>query len=115
MNYPTHDLELAAVIFALKNWRHYLYGVQYKAYINHKNVKYIFTQRQLNIRQRRLLELIKDYDLVIQYHEGKVNVVADSLSRKPDHSLNAIWVLPGDLCQDFQKLNLQVKEHGEVD
>ena len=80
-NYPTHDLELAAVVFALKSWRHYLYGESCDIYTDHKSLKYIFTQKELNLRQRRWLELIKDYDLTIQYHLGKANVVADALSR----------------------------------
>jgi hypothetical protein len=80
-NYPTHDLELAAVVFALKSWRHYLYGESCNIYTDHKSLKYIFTQKELNLRQRRWLELIKDYDLSIQYHPWKANVVADALSR----------------------------------
>ena len=61
-NYPTHDLEMAVVVFALKIWRHYLYGVTYEIYTNHKSLKYIFQQRDLNLRQRRWMELLKDYD-----------------------------------------------------
>ena len=80
-NYPTHDLELAAVVFALKLWRHYLYGESCDIFTDHKSLKYIFTQKELNLRQRRWLELIKDYDLTIHYHPGKANVVADALSR----------------------------------
>jgi hypothetical protein len=79
-NYPTHDLELAAVVFALKSWRHYLYGEACDIYTDHKSLKYIFTQKELNLRQCRWLELIKDYDLSIHYHPGKANVVADALS-----------------------------------
>jgi hypothetical protein len=79
--YPTHDLELTAVVFALKSWRHYLYGETCDIYIDHKSLKYIFTQKELNLRQRRWLELIKDYDLTIQYHPKNANVVADALSR----------------------------------
>ncbi|KAD4385910.1 hypothetical protein E3N88_26079 [Mikania micrantha] len=82
VNYPTHDLELAAVVFALKIWRHYLYGVKCTIYTDHKSLKYFFTQKELNMRQRRWLELIKDYDCEILYHPGKANVVADALSRK---------------------------------
>nr|GEX08939.1 putative reverse transcriptase domain-containing protein [Tanacetum cinerariifolium] len=82
VNYPTHDLELAAVVFALKIWRHYLYGESCDVFTDHKSLKCIFTQRELNMRQRRWLELLKDYDLNIQYYLGKANVVADALSRK---------------------------------
>ena len=80
--YPTHDLELAAAVHALKIWRHYLLGHRCQIYTDHKSLKYIFTQNDLNLRQRRWLELIKDYDLEIHYHPGKANVVADALSRK---------------------------------
>jgi hypothetical protein len=80
-NYPTHDLELAAVVFALKIWRHYLYGESCDIFIDHQSLKYIFAQKELNMRQKRWLELIKDYDLNIQYHPSKANVVADALSR----------------------------------
>ena len=79
-NYPTHDLELAAVVFALKIWRHYLYGVRCEIYTDHKSLQYIMSQRDLNSRQRRWIELLKDYDLSILYHPGKANVVADALS-----------------------------------
>ena len=82
-NYPTHDLELAAVIFALKIWRHYLLGEQVKIFTDHKSLKYIFTQKELNMRQRRWLELMADYNIDLQYHPGKVNVVPDALSRYP--------------------------------
>ena len=82
INYPTHDLELAAIVFTLKIWRHYLYGEKCFIYIDNKSLKYLPSQRELNLRQRRWLELIKDYDCVIDYHPGKANVVADALSRK---------------------------------
>ncbi|KAK4270828.1 hypothetical protein QN277_019597 [Acacia crassicarpa] len=106
-NYPSHDLELAAVVFALKIWRHYLYGSFCKVYTDHKSLKYIFTQKELNMRQRRWLELIKDYELEIQYHEGKANVVADALSRKSRHTLNA-FVIPNELCEEFRRLEIEV-------
>ncbi|KAK9057437.1 hypothetical protein SSX86_022272 [Deinandra increscens subsp. villosa] len=86
VNYPTHDLELAAVVFALKIWRHYLYGIPCTIYTDHKSLKYLFDQKELNMRQRRWLELIKDYDCEIHYHPGKANVVADALSRKGDYA-----------------------------
>jgi ribonuclease HI len=81
-NYPTHDLELAAVIHALKIWRHHLMGAKCNIYTDRKSLKYIFTQADLNMRQRRWLELIKDYDLEVHYHPSKANVVVDALSRK---------------------------------
>ncbi|KAA3473429.1 Retrovirus-related Pol polyprotein from transposon 17.6 [Gossypium australe] len=80
-NYPTHDLELAAIVFALKIWRHYLFGEKCHIYTDHKSLKYLMTQKELNLRQRRWLELLKDYELVIDYHPGKANVVVDALSR----------------------------------
>ncbi|KAL4023009.1 hypothetical protein IC575_016756 [Cucumis melo] len=81
-NYPTHDLELAAVVLALKIWRHYLFGEKCHIFTDHESLKYIFDQKELNLRQRRWLELIKDYNCTIEYHPGKANVVADALSRK---------------------------------
>jgi hypothetical protein len=81
-NYPTHDLELAVVVMALRTWRHYLLGNVVHIYTNHKSLKYIFTQLDLNMRQRRRLELIKDYELELHYHPGKANIVADTLSHK---------------------------------
>ena len=89
-NYPTHDLELAAIVFALKIWRHYLYGEKCFIYIDHKSLKYLPSQRKLNLRQRRWMELIKDYDCVIDYHPRKANVVADALSRKSIQMLRVL-------------------------
>ena len=86
-NYPTHDLELATVVFALKKWRHYLYGVPCRVFTDYKSLQYIFIQKELNMRQRRWLELIKDYDCTIEYHPGKANVVADALSKRSESSL----------------------------
>lgn len=90
VNYPTHDLELAAVVHALKIWRHYLLGNVCHVYTDHKSLNYIFTQEELNMRQRRWLELIKDYNLELHYHLGKPNVVADALSRKPHCTLGRV-------------------------
>ncbi|GJW83868.1 putative reverse transcriptase domain-containing protein [Tanacetum coccineum] len=81
-NYTTHDLELGAVVFALKFWRHYLYGTKCTVFTDHKSLQHILDQKELNMRQRRWLELLSDYDCEIRYHPGKANVVADALSRK---------------------------------
>ncbi|GJV29097.1 putative reverse transcriptase domain-containing protein [Tanacetum coccineum] len=81
-NYTTHDLELGAVVFALRLWRHYLYGTKCVVYTDHKSLQYILDQKELNMRQRRWIKLLSDYDCEIRYHPGKANVVADALSRK---------------------------------
>jgi len=82
LNYPTHDLELAAVVHALKIWRHYLYGEKFEVFTDHKSLKYIFSQKDLNMRQRRWMEFLKDYEFEMLYYPGKANVVADALSRQ---------------------------------
>jgi hypothetical protein len=105
-NYPTHDLELAVVVHALKTWRHYLYEQKWDIYIYHKSLKYIFTQSELNMRQRRWLELIKDYELEINYHPGKSNVVADALSRKSQVNMLAAHPMPFELAKEFDRLSL---------
>ncbi|KAJ0854941.1 putative nucleotidyltransferase, Ribonuclease H [Helianthus annuus] len=81
-NYTTHDLELGAVVFALKIWRHYLYGTKCTIFTDHRSLQHIFDQKELNMRQRRWVELLNDYDCEIRYHPGKANVVADALSRR---------------------------------
>jgi hypothetical protein len=81
-HYPIHDFELAAVVMALRMWYHYLLGNVVHIYMDHKSLKYIFTQLDLNMRQQRWLELIKDYELEVHYHPRKANIVADTLSHK---------------------------------
>ena len=108
-NYPTHDLELAAMVFALKIWRHYLYVVPCQIFTDHKSLQYIFTQKELNLRQRRWLELIKDYDCTIEYHPGKANVVVDALSQKPVGSyayLQTVYLL---LLIELRSLGVQLQ------
>jgi hypothetical protein len=104
-NYPTHDLELAAVVFALKVWRHYLYGSRFEVFSDHKSLKYLFDQKELNMRQRRWLEFLKDYDFGLSYHPGKANVVADALSRKTLH-MSSLMVKELELIEEFRDLSL---------
>ena len=113
-HYPTHDLELAAVVHALKIWRHYLLGNTCHMYTDHKSLKYIFTQSELNMRQRRWLELIKDYDLEVHYHPGKANVVADALSRKSYCNCLTVRTMGLTLCQEMEKLNVEVIQQGSL-
>jgi hypothetical protein len=110
-HYPTHDLELATVVHALKIWRHYLLGNTCHLYTDHKSLKYIFTQSELNMRQQRWLELIKDYDLEIHYHPGKANVVADALSHKASCHCLTVRTPNTTLCQEMEKLNLGMIQH----
>jgi hypothetical protein len=113
-HYPTHELELAVVVHALKIWRHYLLENICHNYTDHKSLKCIFTQLELNMRQRRWLELIKDYDLEIHYHPGKANVVADALSRKASCHCLTVRTLDTTLCQEMEKLNLGMIQHGTL-
>ena len=89
-NYPTHDLELAAIVFALKIWRYYLYGEKCFIYTDHKSLKHLPSQKEFNLRQRRWMELIKDYDCMIYYHPGKANIMVDALNRKSVQTLQAL-------------------------
>ncbi|WVZ75493.1 hypothetical protein U9M48_023539 [Paspalum notatum var. saurae] len=113
-NYPTHDLELAAVIHALKIWRHYLLGNTCHIYTDHKSLKYILTQPELNMRQRRWLELIKDYDLEIHYHPGKANVVADALSRKAHYNVIEARPMVRVICCEMDEIEVPTEQHAEL-
>jgi hypothetical protein len=108
LNYPTHDLELAAIVHALKIWRHYLMGNRCTIFTDHKSLKYIFSQSEFNMRQRRWLELIKDYDLEVHYHPGKENVVVDALSRNDHCNHLELEPVSEPLCEEMRRLNLEV-------
>nr|GEV76960.1 hypothetical protein [Tanacetum cinerariifolium] len=105
-NYPTQYLELATVVFALKIWRHYLYRETCNIFTDHKSLKYIFTPKELNMRQRRWLELLKDYDTNIQYHPRKANVVADALSRKSGMLAN-LQIGP-EIIKDLERMDIEL-------
>ncbi|WMV50946.1 hypothetical protein MTR67_044331 [Solanum verrucosum] len=120
-NYPTHDLELAVVVYALKIWRYYLYGVKCEVFTNHRSLQHVFTQKDLNLRQRRWMKLLKYYDVTIQYHSGKANVVADALSQKAVSmgSLAYLRVTKRPLAKEIQTLEskfmqLGISERGGV-
>ncbi|GJV24488.1 retrotransposon protein, putative, ty3-gypsy subclass [Tanacetum coccineum] len=114
-NYTTHDLELGVVVFALKMWRHYLYGTKCVVFTDHKSLQHILDQKELNMRQRRWLELLSDYDCEIRYHPGKANVVADALSRKERNKPLRVraLVLTIGLNLPVQILNAQVEARKE--
>jgi hypothetical protein len=114
VNYLTHDLQLAAVVHALSILRHYLMGKRCELYTDHKSLKYIFTQSNLNLRQRMWLELIKDYDLGINYYLGKANVMADALSHRSHVSQLVVDSILLELCEEFDKLNLRIVANTEA-
>ena len=106
--YPTHDLELAAIVFALKIWRHYMYGVQCDIYTDYKTPKYLFTRKELNVHQGRWLELLNDYDFEIHYHSVKGNKVADALGQKSNGSVMSLRQLPRELQKEIIDFELQI-------
>ncbi|KAG7599389.1 Zinc finger CCHC-type [Arabidopsis suecica] len=123
-NYPTHYLEMAAVVFALKIWRLYLYGAKVHIFTDHKSLKYIFTQPELNLRQRRWMEFVADYDLDIAYHPGKANQVADALSRRrfeveAEKNQEALVNMMGTLhlnalSKDYEPLGLGAADQADI-
>nr|GEU39155.1 putative reverse transcriptase domain-containing protein [Tanacetum cinerariifolium] len=115
-NYTTHDLELGAVVFALKMWRHYLYGTKYVVFTDHKSLQHILDQKELNMRQRRWLELLSDYDCEIRYQPGKANMVADALSRKERSKLLRVRALVTTIGLNLPKqiLNAQSEARKEA-
>ncbi|WMV42140.1 hypothetical protein MTR67_035525, partial [Solanum verrucosum] len=113
-NYPTHDLELAAVVFALKIWWHYLYGLKCEVFTGHHSLQHVFTQKDLNLRQRKWMELLKEYDVTIQYYPSKANMVADELSRKVVSmgSLACLSVSKRPLAKEIQTLESKFMQLG---
>ena len=109
-NYPTHNLKLAAVVFSLKIWRHYLYDKEFEVYSDYKSLKYIFIQRDLNMRKRRWMEFLEDYDFTLHYHPGKVNVVVDALSRKSQGALASIVSREWRMLETVRLFRLQYNE-----
>jgi hypothetical protein len=108
-NYPTHDLELEAIIFVLKIWRHHLYLAQFDLFSDHKSLKYLFDQRDLNMRQKRWMEYLKDFDFDLKYHPGKANVVADALRRKALAQAKVMMHVC-KMYEKFRDLNLEATE-----
>ncbi|GJY36201.1 putative reverse transcriptase domain-containing protein [Tanacetum coccineum] len=110
-NYTTHDLELGSVVFSLKLWRHYLYRTKCTVFTDHKSLQHILNQKELNMRQRRWLELLSDYDCEIRYHPRKANVVADALSRKERSKPLRVRALVMTIGLDLPKqiLNAQIE------
>src|SRR3954465_3167836 len=112
--YPTHDLELAAVIYALKLWRHYLLGNRCEVYTDHQSLNYLFTQPDLNLRQQRWLETIADFNTDISYTPGKANVMADALSRKSYCNALEVQIQQPPLYEELRKLNIEIVPQGHV-
>ncbi|GKD05939.1 putative reverse transcriptase domain-containing protein [Tanacetum coccineum] len=109
-NYTTHDLELGAVVFTLKMWRHYLYGTKCIVFTDHKSLQHILDQKELNMRQHRWLELLSDYACEIRYHPGKANVVADAMSRKKRIKPLRVRALVMTISLNLPKKNLNAQD-----
>ena len=112
-NYPTHDLELAAIVLTLKIWRHYLYGEQFKVFSDHKSLRYIFTQRDLNMRQCKGMEYLEDYDFILHYHPGKENVVVDELNRKSRGVLASVASREWQMLETVGQFRLQDSDQAQ--
>ena len=112
-NYPTQDMELVAIVFALKIWHHYLYGERLEVYSDHKSLKYIFTQRDLNMRQHRWMEFLENYDFTLHYHSGMENVVADAPSRKSRGVLDSVASRKWQMLEIVGQFRLQYSEQAQ--
>ena len=106
-------MELTAIVFALKIWRHYLYGEQFEVFSDHKSLKYIFTQRDLNMRQRIWMEFLEDYDFTLHYHPSRVNVVVDALSRKSRGVLARVTSQEWQMLKIVGQYRLQYSDHAQ--
>ena len=109
-NYPTRDSKLVAKVFALKILRHYLYGKQFEVFSDHKSLRYIFTQRDLNMRQRGWIEYLKDFDFTLHYHPSKANVVVDALSRKSRGVLASVASREWQMLETVGQFRLQYND-----
>ena len=112
-NYHMHDLELAAIMFTLKIWRHYLYREKFNLFSDQKSLKHLFSQKELNIRQRSWMELLKDYDFDLHYHPGKVNMVADALSRKPQGTIVSLMIRKWQAMETLAEFDVQAPKTRE--
>ena len=112
-NYPTHDMELVAIVFALKIWPHYLYGQHFEVFSYHKSLKYIFTQWDLNMRQRRWMEFLEDYDFTLHYHPSKENVVANALSWKSQGVLASVASWEWQMLEIAGQFGLQYSDQAQ--
>ena len=106
-------MELVTIVFALKIWCHYLNGEQFEVFLDHKSLKYIFTKQDLNMRQRIWMEYLEDYDFTLHYHTGKVNVVADVLSRKSQGVLVSVASQEWQMLEDVGRFGLQYKDQAQ--
>ena len=109
-NYPTHDLELVATVFSLKIWCNYLYGEQFEVFSDHKSLKYIFTQQDLNMRQLKWMEYLEDYDFTLHYHLGKENLVADALNQKSRGVLASVASREWQMLETVGQFRLQYSD-----
>ena len=114
-NYSKHNMELEAIVFGLNIWRHYLYDEQFEVFSNHKSLKYIFTQRDLNMRQCKWMEYLEDYDFTLHYHPSKENVVVDVLNQKSRGVLASIVSREWQMLETIGQFGLQYSDHTQGD